>query len=230
MNKKIEKKLYNYIYIIICIIFNREIIQLRSTEESTTYNNNIPIHQTARTTSQETNNNSFHSAILMSQISQSSDIFSGYAQGLQCIPNSIISLIYHVNKNCELWTLEDIENILRSGNILYKSIGKKTTLLVSDVPQYIKLYNFIYHISEQNSVIGDIFKEDINFNTVPFKKVEPIIVTHKFCVLVIRNLVYLLYIVITTSLYLTHTIITNLGCLILMGGQLYSNSRISIHY
>ena len=121
----------------------------------------------------------------MSQISQSSDIFSGYAQGLQCISNSIISLIYHVNKNCELWTLEDIENILRSGNILYKSIGKKTTLLVSDVPQYIKLYNFIYHISEQNSVIGDIFKEDINFNTVPFKKVEPIIVTHKVCVLVI---------------------------------------------
>ena len=121
----------------------------------------------------------------MSQISQSSHIFSGYSQGLQCIPNSLISLIYHVNKNCELWTLEDIENILRSGNILYKSIGKKTTLLVSDVPQYIKLYNFIYHISEQNSVIGDIFKEDINFNTVPFKKVEPIIVTHKFCVLVI---------------------------------------------
>ena len=125
MNKKIEKKLYNYIYIIIHIIFNREIIQLRSIEESTTNNNNITIHQTARTTSQEKNNNSFHSAILMSQISQSSDIFSGCAQGLQCIPNSIISLIYHVNKNCELWTLEDIENILRSGNILYKSIGKK---------------------------------------------------------------------------------------------------------
>ena len=70
----------------------------------------------------------------MSQISQSSDIFSGYAQGLQCIPNSIISLIYHVNKNYELWTLEDIENILCSGNILYRSIGKKTTLVVSDVP------------------------------------------------------------------------------------------------
>ena len=84
-----------------------------------------------------------------------------------------------------MWKLEDIENILRSGNILYKSIGKRTTLLVSDVPQYIKLYNFIYHINEQNSVIGDISKEDKEFNTVPFKKVEAIIVTHKFCVLVI---------------------------------------------
>ena len=121
----------------------------------------------------------------MSQVSQSSNMFSGYAQGLQCIPNTIVSLIYHINKNCELWKLEDIKNILRSGNILYKSIGKRTTLLVSDVPQYIKLYNFIYYINEQNSVIGDISKEDKEFNTVPFKKVEAIIVTHKFCVLVI---------------------------------------------
>ena len=121
----------------------------------------------------------------MSQVSQSSNMFSGYAQGLQCIPNTTVSLIYHINKNCELWKLEDIENILRSGNILYKSIGKRTTLLVSDVPQYIKLYNFIYYINEQNSVIGDISKEDKEFNTVPFKKVEAIIVTHKFCVLVI---------------------------------------------
>ena len=102
----------------------------------------------------------------MSQVSQSSNMFSGYAQGLQCIPNTIVSLIYHINKNCELWKLEDIENILRSGNILYKSIGKRTTLLVSDVPQYIKLYNFIYHINEQNSIISDISKEDKEFNTV----------------------------------------------------------------
>ena len=96
-----------------------------------------------------------------------------------------MSLIYHINKNCELWKLEDIENILHSGNILYKSIGKRTTLLVSNVPQYIKLYNFIYHINEQNSVIGDISKEDREFNTVPFKKVEAILVIHKLCVLVI---------------------------------------------
>ena len=107
----------------------------------------------------------------MSQVSQSSNMFLGYAQGLQCIPNTIVSLIYHINKNCELWKLEDIKNILRSGNILYQSIGKRTTLLVSNVPQYIKLYNFIYHITEQNSVIGDISKEDKEFNTVPFKKV-----------------------------------------------------------
>ena len=101
MNKKIERNLYNLIHIIIDIIFNRKIIPLRSTEENPT-NNNTLIHQSTRTTSQETNHKSFHSEILMSQISQSSDIFSGYSQGLQCIPNCIISLIYHVNKNCKL--------------------------------------------------------------------------------------------------------------------------------
>ena len=47
------------------------------------------------------------------------------------------------------------------------------------------VFIFIYHINEQNSVIGDISKEDKEFNTVPFKKVEAIIVTQKFCVLVI---------------------------------------------
>ena len=112
------------------------------------------------------------------QVIQSSNMFSGYAQGLQCIPNTIVSLIYRINKNYELWKLKDIKNILCSGNILYKSIRKRTTLLVSNVPQYIKLYNFIYYINEQNSVIGDISKEDKEFNTVPFKKVEAIIVTH----------------------------------------------------
>ena len=158
--KKGKKKLYNLTYILLfIIIFKRANVPVKATEEIA-INNNTPIYQTTRKTSQETNDTSFHTPILMSQVSQSSSTFSGYAQGLQCIPNSIVSLIYHINKSCELWKLEDIENILRSGNILYKSIGKRTTLLVSNVPQYIKLYNFIYHINEQNSVIGDISKED----------------------------------------------------------------------
>ena len=96
-----------------------------------------------------------------------------------------MSLLYHFHKNSELWKLQDIENILCSGNILYNSIGKNTTLLVSDIPKYVKLYDFIYRIEEKNSVIGYISKEDINFNAIHFSKVEPIIVTHKYCVLVI---------------------------------------------
>ena len=143
------------------------------------------MHQTTRTTGEQKDDKLFHERIILSQLSQSSNIFVGPGKGLQCIPNSILSLLYHVHKNCELWKEEDIHNILYSGNILYNSIGKTTTLLISDVPQYIKLYNFIYHIREQKSVIGHMSKEDTNFNIIPFNKVEPIIVTHKYCILVI---------------------------------------------
>ena len=44
-------------------------------------------------------------------------------------------------KSCKFWTHKDLTHILHSGNILYNSTGKSTTLLVSDLPQYIKLYN-----------------------------------------------------------------------------------------
>ena len=49
-------------------------------------------------------------------------------------------------------------------------------LLVSDVPKYIKLYNFIYHIQEKTSVIGNIYRENLEFNCLPFSKVQDIII------------------------------------------------------
>ena len=62
-------------------------------------------------------------------------------------------------KNCKFWTRKDLTHILHSGNILYNSTGKSTTLLVSELLQYIKLYNFIYKVEEKNSIIGDIFEK-----------------------------------------------------------------------
>ena len=100
-----------------------------------------------------------HNGIILSHISQSSNIFVGPGQGMQCIPNCILSLIYNMYKSCKFWTHKDLTHILHSGNILYNSTGKSTTLLVSDLPQYIKLYNCIYKIQEKNSIIGDIFKK-----------------------------------------------------------------------
>ena len=81
----------------------------------------------------------------------------------------------------------DIKNILHSGNILYNSTGKVTTLLVSDLPKYIKLYNFIYHIQGLNSVIGDIFVDNESFNSIAFSQLEHVIVKHKYLILVIGD-------------------------------------------
>ena len=68
---------------------------------------------------------------------------------------------------------------------MYNSIGIPTKLLVSEVPKYIKLYSFIYHIQEKTSVIGNIFIENLEFNCVPFTKVEDIIVKYKYCIVIV---------------------------------------------
>ena len=90
-----------------------------------------------------------HNRIIISHISQSSNIFTGPGQGMQCTPNCILSLIYNMYKSCTFWTRKDLTHILHSGNILYNSTGKSTTLLVSELPQYIKLYNSIYEVQEK---------------------------------------------------------------------------------
>ena len=130
---------------------------------------------------------SFHTGIMSSRYSQSSVIFQGPGQGFQCVANCILSLIYHTHKNSSSWASSDIKNILHSGNILYNSTGKVTTLLVSDLPKYIKLYNFIYHIQELNSVIGDIFVDNESFNSIAFSQLEHVIVKHKYLILVIGD-------------------------------------------
>ena len=105
---------------------------------------------------EENIDNYLHTGIISSKYHQSSHIFKGPGQGLQCVANCVLSLIYNQYKNSKLWQQIDIKNILTSGNILYNSKGETTKLLVSEVPKYIKLYNFIYHIQESTSIIGNI--------------------------------------------------------------------------
>ena len=124
---------------------------------------------------------------MLSQFNQSSPIFVSPGQGLQCVANCIMSLIYHKNKKCINWKLVDIKNILYSGNILYNSIGKFRTILVSDLPKTIKLYNCIYNIQEVNSIIGNVFLDNDNFNTMSFKQVEKIIVKYKYIILILGS-------------------------------------------
>ena len=106
---------------------------------------------------------------------------------MQCIPNCILSIIYNMYKSCKFWTCKDLTHILQSGNILYNSTGKSTTLLVSELPQYIKLYNSIYQVQEKNSIIGDIFEKKELFNLLSFDEVEEFIISNKQCILIVGN-------------------------------------------
>ena len=123
-----------------------------------------------------------HNGIISSRLHQSSPIFVGPGQGLQCVANCIISLIYRKHFNCANWKLTDIKNILYSGNILYNSIGKFTTILVSDLPKYIKLYKTIYNIQEVNSLIGNYLDNPI-VKGISFDKLESVIVKYKYMIL-----------------------------------------------
>ena len=70
-----------------------------------------------------------HNKIVKGNYSQSSVIFYGIGLGLQCVPNSVISLIYNTIKPFHLWESSDLDKVLQSGNILYNSIGKKNNIV-----------------------------------------------------------------------------------------------------
>ena len=166
-----------YIYICSCFMFI-SIMSIRTAEyqkenkESNIHSSHQDnmlkkIQTTHQTQSQpftdktkQQNNPQLHNGIILSDFNQSSPIFISPGQGLQCIANCVMSIIYHKYKNCISWKLIDIKNILYSGNVLYNSVGKFTTILVSDLPKHIKLYNTIYNIQELNSTIGNIFVDN----------------------------------------------------------------------
>ena len=137
--------------------------------------------------SREINTPQLHNGIILSHFNQSSSIFTSPGQGLQCVANCIMSIIYHKHKDCINWKSLDIKNILYSGNVLYNTIGKFTTILVCDLPRHIKLYNNIYNIQEINSIIGNIFQDNHDFNTLSFDKCENVIVKYKYMILILGS-------------------------------------------
>ena len=168
-------------------MFNRQFPGANNENKSNITTNTKRLQHVTNKKHKSTHKLSFHTGIISSRYSQSSVIFQGPGQGFQCVANCILSLIYHTHKNSSSWASSDIKNILHSGNILYNSTGKVTTLLVSDLPKYIKLYNFIYHIQELNSLIGDIFVDNESFNSIAFSQLEHVIVKHKYLILVIGD-------------------------------------------
>ena len=124
---------------------------------------------------------------VIGSFSQSSSIFRGLGVGLQCVPNSIISLVYNKYKSCSSWSTQDLDEILKMGNILYNSIGKQTTLLVSEIPRYIKLYETIYFLEHEKSFIGYIFEDRFEINSVKFSKLNEIFDKFHYFVLILND-------------------------------------------
>ena len=98
-----------------------------------------------------------------------------------------MSLIYNTLKPSHLWEAEDLDKVLQSGNILYNSIGKNTTLLVSDVPKYIKLHETIYFLNYENCTLGCIFQDNIVINSVQFSKLSSLLSKYKYFLLILSD-------------------------------------------
>ena len=98
-----------------------------------------------------------------------------------------MSLIYNTLKPSHLWEAQDLDKVLQSGNILYNSIGKKTTLLVSDVPKYIKLHETIYLLNYENCTLGCIFQDNIVINSVQFSKLSSLLSKYKYFLLILSD-------------------------------------------
>ena len=98
-----------------------------------------------------------------------------------------MSLIYNTLKPSHLWEAKDLDKVLQSGNILYNSIGKKTTLLVSDVPKYIKLHETMYLLNYENCTLGCIFQDNIVINSVQFSKLSSLLSKYKYFLLILSD-------------------------------------------
>ena len=98
-----------------------------------------------------------------------------------------MSLIYNKYKPCNLWKPTDLDKILETGNILYNSIGKNTTLLVSEIPRYIKLYEIIYFLKYETCALGYIFQDNITINSVKFSNLSNLFSKFKYFVLILSD-------------------------------------------
>ena len=125
--------------------------------------------------------------IVKGNFSQSSIIFDGIGIGLQCVPNSVVLLIYNTVKPSHLWEAQDLDKVLQSRNILYNSTGNKTILLVSDVPKYIKLHETIYFLNYVNCILGCIFQDNIVINSVQFSKLSSFLSKYKYFLLILSD-------------------------------------------
>ena len=125
--------------------------------------------------------------VVRGNFSQSSDIFDGIGRGLQCVPNSVMSLLYNKYKPCDSWKPIDLDQVLKSGHILYNSIGKYTTLLVSEIPRYIKLYEGIYLLNFQTCALGHIFEDNTTINSVKFSKLSNLFSKFKYFLLILSD-------------------------------------------
>ena len=70
----------------------------------------------------------------------------GETAGLQCVCNSLMSIVWSSIKHISYWRLQDLDNILINGDILDKSLNVFSYLCVTDLPSNVTLIDIKINI------------------------------------------------------------------------------------
>ena len=104
--------------------------------------------------------------IATSSFHQGSEIFPPESIGKQCVPNSIIGVIYHTDKPVNTWSSEDLDMILLNGNDLYLKIHTHHDyLLISEIPDVVKLNKKTYKICHTQTLYGSLSTTSSEYST-----------------------------------------------------------------
>ena len=97
------------------------------------------------------------------------------------------SILRSTQKTPEMWTTEDIDNILHNGDMLYKHIGKAGRLLPSDLPKCTVIDGVKYHLSEIQSYLGSFTSQREEFRVHTLDVLREAVVAHNMFVLCIGD-------------------------------------------
>ena len=77
------------------------------------------------------------------------------SMGKQCVPNSIMAIIYTNILPLNQWKTEHLDSILIAGDTLYKYIDiQHDYLLISDIPNHIEAFGIQYQIEKTMEIFG----------------------------------------------------------------------------
>ena len=83
--------------------------------------------------------------------------FQGKSLGKQCVTNSIMAIIYSIMLPIRYWEPENLDEILIIGDMLYNKINcPHAYLLVSDIPDIVKVFEQKYSVTRNGELFGQI--------------------------------------------------------------------------
>ncbi|KAK3102186.1 hypothetical protein FSP39_009458 [Pinctada imbricata] len=166
----------------------------RNTETNTELNNETTLHSLQNfsyTTKNQNDTSKVKNKIGEKQCSNitkaiQGNFHQGYSlfgenAGNQCVPNCLVAGIFHTLKSVHVWTSDDMDNILKTGNELYSYMRAGSSMnhnhfLVHELPRQIEVFHTLYNVHIDESKISVIsFVDDVNqdfseFNALPLEK------------------------------------------------------------